>query len=42
MNKAIIAPIAKKINKELTLHNDTRIDSYFWLNNRANPDVIEY
>jgi len=24
-------PIAEKIKKELTLHNDTRIDNYFWM-----------
>ncbi|RLD28125.1 MAG: oligopeptidase B [Bacteroidetes bacterium] len=25
------APIAKKIAKELTIHDDTRIDDYFWM-----------
>lgn len=25
------APVAKKIPKELTLHDDTRIDNYFWM-----------
>ena len=25
------APIAKKIAKELVIHNDTRIDDYFWM-----------
>ncbi|MBE9489368.1 MAG: S9 family peptidase [Bacteroidetes bacterium] len=27
----IDAPIAKKIPKELTIHEDTRIDNYFWM-----------
>ncbi len=36
------APIAKKVNKELTIHNHTRIDPYYWLNERENPEVIEY
>ncbi|MCK5401481.1 MAG: S9 family peptidase, partial [Flavobacteriaceae bacterium] len=27
----IDAPIAKKTPKELTIHNDTRIDNYFWM-----------
>lgn len=36
------APRATKISKELTEHNDTRIDNYFWLNDRSNPDVIAY
>ncbi|MEP3836537.1 MAG: S9 family peptidase [Algibacter sp.] len=35
-------PIAKKIVKELTIHGDTRIDNYYWLNNRENPEVIAY
>ncbi|WP_372370567.1 S9 family peptidase [Candidatus Uabimicrobium sp. HlEnr_7] len=33
---------AKKIPKELTIHNHTRIDDYYWLNDRENPEVIEY
>ncbi len=35
-------PSAKKIAKELTIHNHTRIDNYYWLNDRENPDVINY
>jgi oligopeptidase B len=35
-------PIAKKIPKELTKHGDTRIDNYYWLNERENPEVISY
>jgi oligopeptidase B len=35
-------PVAKKIPKELTAHGDTRIDDYYWLNQRDNPEVIEY
>ena len=35
-------PSAKKINKKLTLHNHTRIDSYYWLKNSDNKDVINY
>jgi len=35
-------PVAKKIKKELTIHGDTRIDNYFWLNERDNPEVIDY
>ncbi len=36
------APTAKKIPKELTLHNHSRTDNYFWLNERENPEVISY
>ncbi|MCG8411748.1 MAG: S9 family peptidase [Bacteroidales bacterium] len=35
-------PIAKKISKELSIHGDTRIDNYYWLNERENPEVIKY
>jgi len=36
------APVAKKIKKELTIHDHTRIDNYFWLNDRENPDVLAH
>ncbi len=42
MNKKLEAPIAKKINKELSQHGDVRIDPYYWLNERTSPDVIGY
>ncbi len=35
-------PIAKKIAKEFHLHGDTRVDNYYWLNERENPEVIKY
>ena len=35
-------PKADKMKKKLTIHGDTRIDSYFWLNERENPKVIDY
>lgn len=37
-----IPPIVKKIPKELTLHGHTRIDDYYWLKERDNPEVIAY
>ncbi|MCD4679471.1 MAG: S9 family peptidase [Bacteroidales bacterium] len=36
------APQAEMIKKELSIHGDTRIDNYYWLNDRENPKVIEY
>lgn len=36
------APQAKKIEKILEIHGDRRIDNYFWLNERENPEVIKY
>ncbi|MFY8162598.1 MAG: oligopeptidase B, partial [Candidatus Kapaibacteriota bacterium] len=41
-NMDLMPPIAKKIPKELTIHNHTRIDNYYWLNDRKNPEVIKY
>lgn len=35
-------PKAKLIPKELTIHGHTRIDKYFWLRERDNPEVIAY
>jgi len=35
-------PIAKKVPQELTFHNDVRIDNYYWLNDKNNPEVIDY
>ena len=35
-------PIASKTPKELTIHNHTRVDNYYWLNDRNNPEVIKY
>ena len=33
----IMPPVAKKITKELTTHGDTRIDNYYWMNDREDP-----
>lgn len=42
MPKSPQPPIAKIIPKKLEKFNDVRIDNYFWLNERNNPEVIEY
>ncbi len=36
------APVAKIIPKDVTVHNDPRIDNYFWLRDRDNKEVIDY
>jgi len=36
------APVAAKKPKELTMHGHTRIDNYYWLRERENPEVIAY
>lgn len=38
----ITPPTAEKIKKELTEHGDTRIDNYYWMNDRNDPKVIAY
>lgn len=35
-------PIAQKIEKHLEIHGDVRIDNYYWMNDRENPEVIDY
>lgn len=38
----IAPPIAKVIPKADTLNGDVRVDNYFWLREKSNPEVIEY
>lgn len=35
-------PVAKKILMELNEHGNTRIDNYYWLRERENPEVINH
>ena len=42
MIKTKTAPVAKVIPTPLEKFNDVRIDNYFWLNDRENPEVIDY
>ena len=42
MQNNIIAPQAKVIPKSLKKHKQVRTDNYFWLNDRENPEVIDY
>ena len=35
-------PKAKEIPYEMTIHGDTRVDEFYWLRDRENPEVIEY
>nr|WP_157494041.1 S9 family peptidase [Fulvivirga imtechensis] len=37
-----LPPKAEKIEKHLTAHGQTRIDYYYWLNNREDQKVIDY
>jgi len=42
LKKEIETPVAEKIPKELKIHDDVRIDNYYWLNEKENPKVIDY
>ncbi|MDF4222810.1 S9 family peptidase [Maribacter huludaoensis] len=35
-------PKAQKVPKELVIHDDVRVDDYYWLNDKENKDVISY
>ncbi len=35
-------PIAKKIPTIESLHGDVRVDNYFWLRDKTNPEVVAY
>lgn len=35
-------PVAQVIPKSITMHGDTRVDNYFWLREKSNPEVIAY
>ena len=39
---AVTPPVAKKQPKKLEIHGDTRIDNYYWMNDREDPEVIDY
>ena len=40
--KVLPAPVASKKTTILEKHGDKRQDDYFWLNDRENPEVIDY
>src|SRR5262249_30451604 len=35
-------PVAKKVPKRDTVHSDVRVDDYYWLREKTNPEVIAY
>lgn len=38
----MIPPIAKKKPKKLVVHDDARVDDYYWLNEREDEEVLAY
>ncbi len=39
---AVLPPAAKKIAKVDTIHGESRLDNYFWLRDKTNPEVLAY
>ena len=37
-----VEPMAKKVDKILKMHDHERNDEFYWLNQRGNPEVIDY
>lgn len=42
MKNNLKEPSAEKIVKKLTIHGDTRVDEYYWMNKRDDKKVIDY
>ncbi len=42
MIDTLVPPLAAKKDTVLEKHGDKRVDPYFWLNDRENPEVIAY
>ena len=40
--QVVAPPVAEVRPHELTIHGDTRVDNYYWLRERDNPEVISY
>jgi oligopeptidase B len=40
--QTLIPPVAPKIPKDVTIHDDPRIDDYYWLNERDTQPVLDY
>jgi len=38
----VAPPVARVIPEQLETHGHTRVDNYYWLNQRENPEVIAY
>ena len=41
-DKSITAPIADRSPYQLKKHGNIRIDDYYWMKERENPEVIDY
>jgi oligopeptidase B len=39
---SVTPPVAKRVPKTDTLHGHRRVDDYFWLREKSNPEVVAY
>jgi oligopeptidase B len=42
MTPHLPVPVAPKKPKEIAIHGDVRIDDYYWMRDREDPDTLEY
>ncbi|SDG82943.1 S9 family peptidase [Psychroflexus sediminis] len=42
INTDVMPPVTKKNPKTLSIHNEDRVDNYYWMNDKENPEVIAY
>jgi oligopeptidase B len=42
LSPSLEPPIARAVPRASTIHGETRIDEYFWLRNREDPEVLAY
>ena len=38
----LLPPVARAVPRTETVHGEVRVDEYFWLRNRGDPEVIAY
>ena len=38
----VLPPVARIIPRSDTVHGDVRVDDYYWLRDRENPEVLDY
>src|SRR6185295_19801424 len=41
-NQTLPPPVARKVPKADLVHGDRRVDDYFWMRDKANPEVAAY
>jgi oligopeptidase B len=42
LSPSLEPPVARPVPRASTIHGETRVDEYFWLRNREDPEVLAY